>query len=210
MGISTAMIISTCSVTDSAASLYARRDVGAAKVAASANWLHAFDPTITVRTMGERIAAPADVAAAIAGVDAVVLAADWPPYEIARWVNDACIDARIPFIVAGQLPPVLKIGPTYVPGEGACFTCHETAVAAASHSYEDYVAHRMSEPAMGSTLGPASCVIGGLIGLELLHLLTGHRPITQDGALLVNLRTLEIQREPIVRDPACAACKHLE
>ena len=129
--------------------LYARRDVGAAKVTASANWLRAFDPAIDVTAVKRRIAAAADVGPAIAGADVVVLAADWPPYEIARWVNAACAEARLPFIVAGQVPPVLKIGPTYAPGSGACFACHEKALAETSSAYEDYVAHRMSHPVDG-------------------------------------------------------------
>jgi bacteriocin biosynthesis cyclodehydratase domain-containing protein len=190
--------------------LYTRRDVGTAKVTASASWLREFDPAIEVTTIEHRIAAAADVEPAIAGADVVVLAADSPPYEIARWVNAACAEARVPFIVAGQLPPVLKIGPMYAPGSGACFSCHETALAKASSAYEDYVAHRMCEPATSSTLGPASSVVGGLIGLELLHLLAGDRPATQDAAFLVNLRTLEVRREPVARDPSCATCKHLE
>jgi bacteriocin biosynthesis cyclodehydratase domain-containing protein len=105
---------------------------------------------------------------------------------------------------------LLKVGPTYIPGRGPCFRCHETALARASEAYEDYVAFRAPHPATGSTVGPASCVVGGLIALELLHMLTGHRPVTLDSAVLVNMRTLEVRHEPIARDPDCAACKHLE
>jgi len=141
--------------------------------------------------------------------DVVVLVADAPPYEIGRWVNDACITYGTPFIVAGQLPPVIKLGPTYAPGAGACFACHETALRRASPMYDDYVAWRGTAPMTASTLGPASAMIGGLIGMELLHLLAGTRPATQDAALILDLRTLQLRREPIPRDPDCAACKHL-
>ena len=55
----------------------------------------------------------------MAGADAVVLAADWPPYELGRWVNAACVSTGTPFITGGQVPPLLRIGPTYVPGSGA-------------------------------------------------------------------------------------------
>jgi hypothetical protein len=60
-----------------------------------------------------------------------------------------------------------------------------------------------------STLGPASAVIGGLIGTELLHLLAGARPATLDVAVILDLRTLQLRRESIPRDPGCATCKHL-
>jgi bacteriocin biosynthesis cyclodehydratase domain-containing protein len=172
-------------------------------------WLHAFDPAIGVTSVERRVESPADAAEVVRGADAVVLAADWPPYEIGRWVNAACVAARIPFIVAGQLPPILKIGPSYAPGEGACLSCHETALAAESYAYQDYTAHRASDSGMASTVGPASCVAGGLIGLELLHLLAGLPPATREFAFIVDMRTLDVRRAPVARDPACATCKHL-
>jgi bacteriocin biosynthesis cyclodehydratase domain-containing protein len=190
--------------------LYTAGDVGVPKVTATEAWLNAFDPAIEVTTLMRRVAAANDVEPIIDGADAVVLAADWPPYRIARWVNAACVVARTPFIVAGQVPPVLKLGPTYVPGVGACFACHESALTRDSYAYEDYVATRIAEPAVASTVGPASCVAGGLMGLELMHLLTGNRPATQGLAMTVHMQTLEVQRIPIARDPDCAACKHLQ
>jgi molybdopterin-synthase adenylyltransferase len=189
--------------------LYTRRDVGASKVTAAAAWLRAFDPAIDVRAVERRISSQADAEPIVAGADAVVLAADWPPYELARWVNAACIGAAVPFIVAGQVPPIIKVGPTHMPGAGACFACHERALARDSGAYEDYVAFRAFDTGFASTLGPASCVAGGLMALELLHLLTGHVPATRDLALLVHMRTLEVRQEPVARDAACPACKHL-
>jgi len=190
--------------------LFARSDVGALKTATAERWLRAFDPAIDVTRIDRRVASAADVSDVIGGADAVVLAADWPPYEIGRWVNAACVETRTPFIVAGQVPPVLKVGPTYVPGHGACLACHEAALTRESYAYEDYVAHRTSASAVASTIGPASCVAGGLIGLELMHLLIGVAPATQELALIVHMQTLEVRRERVTRDPDCAACKHLE
>jgi bacteriocin biosynthesis cyclodehydratase domain-containing protein len=190
--------------------LYARGDLGMAKVSAAARWAESFDPAIQVDTVARAIASADDVTAVITAADAVVLAADSPPYEIGRWVNAACLKARVPFIVAGQLPPLLKIGPTYVPGRGPCFACHERALARESFAYEDYVAFRRNEPVTAATVGPASSVVGGFIGLELLHLLTGGAPSTTGMALLVDMQTLTVRREHVDRDPECPACKHLD
>jgi bacteriocin biosynthesis cyclodehydratase domain-containing protein len=189
--------------------LYARADVGEAKVATTRRWLQSFDPAISVRGVDGRVESAADAAAIVRGSDAVVLAADWPPYEIGRWVNTACVDAEIPFIVAGQLPPILKVGPTYVPGAGPCLSCHETGLAAESYAYEDYAAYRASDSGIASTVGPASCIAGGLIGLEMLHLLAGQPPATREFAFIVHMRTLDVRRAPLSRNPLCATCKHL-
>jgi bacteriocin biosynthesis cyclodehydratase domain-containing protein len=190
-------------------SLYERADVDELKVAMSQRWIESFDPAINVTTVESRVESAADAARIIQGAAAVVLAADWPPYEIGRWVNSACVDARIPFIVAGQPPPIVKVGPTYIPGAGPCLSCHETALAAESYAYDDYVTHRAADSGVASTVGPASCVAGGLIGLEMLHLLTGREPATRDFAFIVHMQTLEVRRAMVPRDPACATCKHL-
>jgi molybdopterin/thiamine biosynthesis adenylyltransferase len=190
--------------------LYARRDVGVLKTEAAARWLRAFDPVIDVTVAARRIGCEADLPPLIAGADVVVLAADSPPFDIARWVNAACLRERVPFSVAGQVPPTVKIGPTYgLPG-GPCFACHEAANAAGSIAYEDYVAFSKSRAAnTTSTVGPASCVAGGLLGLDIMHLLLGRTPATRGLAILVHMQTLETRREPIRRNPGCEACQHL-
>jgi bacteriocin biosynthesis cyclodehydratase domain-containing protein len=189
--------------------LYGPLDIGVPKVMAAADWMRRFDHTIDAVALARRMTSAPDITEVTAGVDAVVLAADEPPYEIGRWVNAACLESRTPFIVAGQVPPVLKIGPLYVPGEGACFACHESALRRESQAFDDYVVSRAASPPIASTLGPASCVVGGLIGLELLHLMTGQTPATQSAALLIDMRSLAIRPEAIRRDPDCPACKDL-
>jgi bacteriocin biosynthesis cyclodehydratase domain-containing protein len=190
--------------------LYTARDVGARKVTALAAWLRAFDPALAVTAMATRITSEADVAEAIAGADAVVLAADTPAFEIGRWVNAACLERSVPFVVAGQIPPLIKVGPTYGASGGACYACHETALRRASPAFDEYVASRPASGAVASTLGAASCVVGGLLGLELLQLLTGGVPATAGGAFLLDIRTLAARLEPVARDPACPMCNHRE
>jgi molybdopterin-synthase adenylyltransferase len=190
--------------------LFTRRDVGAAKVSTAARWLEAFDSAIAVKAVARRVASEDDVPPLIAGADAVVLAADEPPYMIGRWVNTACLDAGIPFMVAGQVPPIVKVGPTYACHDGACFACHETALAEESSAYQDYVDSRRGESATAATVGPASAVAGGLIGMEMMHLLTGQRPATSEFAFIMDMRTLAVRHAPVRRDPKCRRCKHLD
>jgi bacteriocin biosynthesis cyclodehydratase domain-containing protein len=189
--------------------LYSREDVGESKVRATAAWLRAFDPAIHVAPVDRRVEREEDVPPVIDGADAVILAADWPPYELARWVNAAAVATRTPFVVAGQVPPILKIGPTYVPGETGCFSCHEAALRRASAAYDDYVASRRAAATVASTLGPASGVVGTLIGLEIMHLLVGRRPGSHGAALIIDMRTLQLRREKIDREPGCRSCEDL-
>ncbi|MGH2948706.1 MAG: TOMM precursor leader peptide-binding protein [Solirubrobacteraceae bacterium] len=187
--------------------LYSEADVGSPKVDCAARWVRALDREVQVRTIRRRISDERDAAEAADGADAVVLAADWPPYELGRWVNRACVGAGVPFVVAGQQPPVLKVGPTFVPGHGPCFACQERRLAADFPLYPALAEHRRCHPARDITLGPSSGVVGTLVALEVMHLLTGPGPVaTQGRSLLIDMRTLEQRWEAVERDPDCPVC----
>jgi bacteriocin biosynthesis cyclodehydratase domain-containing protein len=189
--------------------LFPRSSVGQPKVETLRTWLSGFDPDVRVTAHAQRIGGPEDVADLLAGVDAVVLAADTPAYLIGRWVNQACASRRVPFLTAGQLPPILKLGPTYMPGSGACLSCHEIALREESPLYDEYVAFRSGAEQTAATLGPASGVLGSMLALELMRLLIGERPATADAALMLDMRTFEIRREAVRRRPDCPACRDL-
>jgi molybdopterin-synthase adenylyltransferase len=190
--------------------LYRHADVGASKVERAATWLEAFDPTIEVAARRERIAGPEPLAQALAGCEALVVVADWPPYELMRWANSVCVALRMPFLTAGQQPPLLKIGPTYVPGRSACHACHETQVCDSFPLYDQLAEHRRRHPPEAVTLGPASGVIGSLLALEVMHLVATDEPVsTQGRARLIDMRSLEAHWEAVERDPACRVCGSL-
>jgi bacteriocin biosynthesis cyclodehydratase domain-containing protein len=187
--------------------LFGVADLGAPKVDCAARWVAGLDPGIAVRTLRQRIASEADAAAVVAGADVLVLAADWPAYELGRWVNRACVDAGIPFLTAGQHPPLLKVGPAYVPGRGPCFACHERGLAAAFPLYPELAEHRRRHPTAATTLGAACGVAGTLLALEVMHLLTSAEPVATEGrAMLLDMRTLDQRWESIERDPDCPVC----
>jgi bacteriocin biosynthesis cyclodehydratase domain-containing protein len=186
--------------------LFGAGDVGRGKVDVAVEWARRFDPAIEVLGLRRKVGGATDVAELLPGNDVVILAADWPPYELGRWVNAACTAAGVPFVLAGQIPPVLKIGPTYVPGTSACFECHERGLRRAFPLYDALAAHRREHAAEATTLGPASGVIGGLLAIEVMHLLLGRGAATEGRALLVDMQTLETRWESIDRDPSCPAC----
>ena len=187
--------------------LYGEADLGRPKVIVAAEWMRRFDASIEVLKVARRVEGPDDLVGAVAGADALVLVADWPPYDLTRWVNEACLAHGVPFITAGQQPPLLKIGPTHLPGRGACHACHEQQVRRDFPLYDELVERRRRDPPPATTLGPASGIVGTLLALEVMHLIAGGSPpATHDRALLVDMRTLQTRWESIRRDPACAAC----
>jgi bacteriocin biosynthesis cyclodehydratase domain-containing protein len=186
--------------------LYGTGDLGAAKVDRAAAWVQGFDASITVQTRKARVREPQDLSE-LGACDVLLLTADWPPYELARWVNAASLEQGFPYIMAGQQPPLVKIGPTYMPGRGACFACHEQRLRRDFALYDELADHRRRVPPEATTLGPASALVGSLLALEVLHLLLGHRPLaTHDRVLVMDMRTLQTQWEAIERDPECPRC----
>jgi bacteriocin biosynthesis cyclodehydratase domain-containing protein len=186
--------------------LYRSDDIGRPKVDRAAGWLAAFDPAIDVVVERARVLSPDDLEAPLDGADALVLAADWPPYDLARWVNAACVRARVPFIGAGQQPPLLRVGPLYVHDGGPCFECHEQGLRRAFPLYDEVTAQRRASGGPMTTLGPASGVVGTLVAMELMHLLTTGEASTSGRALLIDMQTLAPRFEVIERDPECAVC----
>ena len=189
--------------------LYGEADVGTPKVDAAAAWLARFDTRIDVRRVRRRVSGPEAMAELVTGATVLVVAADWPPYTLARWANAACIAVRVPFVLAGQAPPILKVGPIYLPGVTACFACHERALRAAFPHYDDYVAHAPRSVPRSATLGPASGLVGTALAMELLHLIAGRRPAILGAVVTTDLRTLTTEYEAVPRAADCQACQHL-
>jgi bacteriocin biosynthesis cyclodehydratase domain-containing protein len=191
--------------------LFMEADVGKMKVDVAAQRLAEFNSSARVDTLGERLESEEEVAAAIAGSDIVVDAADWPAHEIERWVNGACFGAGIPFITGSHFPPVARIGPLFVPGQTGCFACQESAVRRDYPLFDMAIEQRRAKPSGSAMLGPVCGFIGGQIGTEVMHHLTGlSAPSTLGVAHIYDVRTMALEHERIDPEPGCPVCGDLQ
>jgi hypothetical protein len=151
------------------------------------------------------VSGPVDAGRVVAGHDFVVELADWPPYELGRWLDAACWPAGIPRVGAALFPPFVRIGPTYVPGTTPCLGCQEAVAAAGYPLSEELAALRGSRPTVAATLGPPCALIGGVIAMDVVHHLTGiAAPATLGAALIVDTRDMSVERDPLPRRDGCA------
>lgn len=184
--------------------LFRTADLGRAKVTAAKRSLTAIDPDLDVTIVERKVESATDVAELAGEADLLVMTADHPPYEVANVVNRACLSTGTPWISAGQIPPMIRVGPVVVPGQTPCLECQDRVFHRDFPHYEALKRHRKSKPTAAATLGPATGIIGSLIAMEGVHHLTGTvSPATLGRALLMDLRTLQVEFEPIESDPGC-------
>jgi bacteriocin biosynthesis cyclodehydratase domain-containing protein len=190
--------------------LYSEADIGRLKVEVAAERLGAFNSRMRLTTKPERVDSEDSVAAAIEGYDLVIDAADWPAHEIEQWCNSACFAAEIPYITMSHFPPIARVGPLYVPGVTGCFACQVAAYRRSYPMFDIAIEQRRAKASPAATLGPACGLIGGQVGLDVMHHLTGlAAPSTQGVGHIYDLRTMEVEREPVVPEPDCPVCGHL-
>jgi molybdopterin-synthase adenylyltransferase len=190
--------------------LYSEADIGRLKVEVAAERLGAFNSRMRLETLPERVDGAESVAAAVDGYDLVIDAADWPAHEIEQWVNAACFAAEIPYITMSHFPPIARVGPLYVPGVTGCFACQVAAYRRNYPLFDVAIEQRRAKASPAATLGPACGLIGGQVGLDIMHHITGlAEPSTQGVGHIYDLRTMEVEREPVVPEPDCPVCGHL-
>ena len=184
--------------------LYRMSDIGRPKVDVAAEALCGLNPDIEFVPIDRRVRSVADVRCVAAGADFVVCTADWPVHDIGRWVNRACLELRVPHTSAGQFPPRVRIGPTFVPGRTACLACQERAIRRDFPLYDELVDHRKSAAPVAATLGAPSGLIGSLLAMEVIHWITGiSTPATLGRGLVFDLRDFSSHWESIEPDPDC-------
>ncbi len=186
---------------------YGESDLGRLKVDAFAAKLRDFNSEIEVLASPERIESEPQLAAFVAGADLVIEAADWPAREIERWCNSACFAAGIPYIAMSQFPPFARVGPLYVPGRTGCFSCQEIAYRRDYPLYDIAAEQTREQRSPAATLGPACGVVGGLVGAEALHFLTGLTdPAMLGTGFIWDLRSFEVERYAVAPEPGCPVC----
>jgi len=190
---------------------YTEADIGRGKAEAAAERLRAFNSGIAVRAIARRVEYAAELGELIAGADLVIDAADWPAHEIEHWCNEECFAAGIPYIAMSHYPPIARVGPLYVPGETGCLSCQTIAFRREYALFDAAIEQLRGRPSPAATLGPACGVVGGLVGAEVMHFLTGLvEPAMLGAGFLYDLRTMEVERFEVVPEPECPICSHLQ
>jgi bacteriocin biosynthesis cyclodehydratase domain-containing protein len=187
--------------------LFGEDDLGRFKASAGAERLRAFSSCTSIEAVDRRVCGPADVASLVEGHDLVIDMADMPVGELQRWIDAACFAAGVPYIAASQLPPLVRVGPLYVPGKTGCFGCQEAAWRSGHALYDAIDEWRRHRPSPAATFGPACGLIGSLVANEVVNHLTGLcEPASLGRALMIDFNAVSQRAEAVPRRPDCPRC----
>jgi len=185
--------------------LFGEGDIGAGKAQTAARAVTAHNPAVRFTPVARRIDGPQAVREVVAGCDLVIDSIDEPPHLANRWVSEGCFAEGVPFLTISQLPPLVRIGPLYVPGRTGCVACMEAGQRARFPLY-DAIEAAEQVARQRATSGPASAA-GAALGVhEALRFLLAGDTATVGCARRLDLTTLAVADEPVHADPSCRVC----
>jgi bacteriocin biosynthesis cyclodehydratase domain-containing protein len=186
---------------------YSEPDIGEPKAELMGARLRAFNSDIHVEATCDRLESKEELATFIEGSTFVIGSADWPPYVIEHWCNAACFELGIPYIAMNQLPPFVRVGPIFVPGQTGCFECEMTRYRREHPLMDEAIDQRRDAEPVAATLSPTSGMIASLVSMEVLHFITGLVPPASLGVgLTLDTRHMTFERDAVVKEPGCPTC----
>jgi len=192
--------------------LFQREDIGISKIVAAKLRLSQLNPDLKFEGQHFCLEAQSDIKSFFNGCDIVINCADQPSVaETSEWVGRACMQLKIPHILAGGYRTHLGfVGPTVLPFQSACWMCF-----AVDYRKNDPFAAKgwkplaISRPSGGS-LGPLSSVVVGFHAWEAIRILTCILPPQMVNAKVeINFADFTISKYEVIRNPDCSECGNL-
>jgi bacteriocin biosynthesis cyclodehydratase domain-containing protein len=188
--------------------LYNQDDIGRLKVDAARERLGRLNERTEFVGIPRRMTCAEDIRELVADVrpDFLIGAIDWPAGQTANWIGEACFAEGIAYMTMGVFPPVVRVGPTYVPGTTGCPECQNAAYRR-EYPYFDRGIAATPENSPAATYAPSCGIIGSLAANEVIAHVTGLYPRTCEGnAFMIDTTTLAVTREDVPVEPDCPVC----
>lgn len=160
--------------------LYKEEDVGKPKVHQAKNRILQFNRNANICAIEARLDSTEKMASIVANHDLVICVMDKPRNEIVYWLNETCVNEKVPYINGGL--DILKgIFYTVLPGESGCMMCwkqsitqqpNDTAFLVNIQDKQLDVDYDAPAPAMVALVS----VVAGCMVSEALKFITGLQP----------------------------------
>lgn len=190
--------------------LYSTTTIGQRKVDVAKTRINEFNPDIRFDVSDRKLWSEAAVRETVvdAAPDIVFCLADKPNFLIDHWVNDTCLDLRIPCI-AGAVSGNIGIAYTVEPFVAACYRCRTTQEAEQNPdilTYLDYIFENELN-CENAALGPACMFISYYLSYEFMRMRLGlSAPLTRDKLYEIDLLAFEGRYHDFGRIESCPSC----
>lgn len=157
--------------------LYSEAEVGLPKLGRAVARAQGFNSEMRITPVERRVYGPDDIAPLLPGADLVLSAIDQPA-EVQDWVNQACVEAGVPFITGG-MQVARGLYYSIVPGQTGCLQCWRTTI----DRNRGVTPPPIRPQRINRGIGPAASLVGALISLEATRYLTNFAPPVSAGKL---------------------------
>lgn len=140
--------------------LYTEGDIGQPKVELAVRRLRDYYPGATITGVERKLTSVEDIREVIADRDFVFCAVDRPKMQVIKWVNEACVQAGVPF-VGGGVETQRSILYLVVPGVTGCIECWERS--SAGDELTQAIRAQMAEVHTESGVGPDMAAFGPMV-----------------------------------------------
>jgi molybdopterin/thiamine biosynthesis adenylyltransferase len=184
--------------------LYSEAEIGLPKARQAVERARAFNSESRFTAVERWIRGPEDLADLVADADLVLSAID-KPVDVQFWMNDASVQARVPYVTGG-MQVTRGLYYSIDPGRSGCLACWKSDWSDATP------VTRLSDAGqVNRGLGPVASLVSSLMALESVRYLTGYAPPVSAGRLwLVDFVSgrMDVAYQ-WRRRPDCPTCGHL-
>ncbi|MFC5470972.1 HesA/MoeB/ThiF family protein [Cohnella suwonensis] len=194
--------------------LYDEQDIGRRKIDAAADNIRRFHSAMKIEAVDLEMTSAETAKHVIAGSSLVVLAADQPFVQLERWVNQACLELRVPWIGGGVN---LVEGQFYsvIPGQTGCIECNHLiqneADASRASFLTEYLASGFRMPS--TAIAAHYMLLIGAVASEIARMLTGFAPLQSAGKVIAmdfHTYTSEVRMDFTATHPRCPLCNPMK
>ncbi len=189
--------------------IYNESDIGKLKSEAAKDRISQFLSFADIEFINKKISNSEEIEEIIKDTDIIISAIDQPREEVMDWFNIACVKRNIPFI-CGTLDQKVAICYTIIPGKTGCIECWKNSSKKSSLLFQKLIGNDNFVPADSPNVAimPFISIVTGLIGCELLKIITG----IAEPQSLGQLCTFDFLSSKITisesweKDPECLVC----
>lgn len=192
--------------------LYTPEDVGKYKVDAAAKWIERFYPESNFHAKSMAVKSVEDVISITENRDLLIVAADEPVVEMRKWVNEASVITKVPFIIGGIQShsahyEMIKLGVT------PCWECIQTGIREQDSQWNELVdIVSKSRYRSQSVIMPYMGILTSYIASDALNYLTGIEvPWSMGKKVSINFINGGVTiHDEWKRDPNCSVCNSIK